>query len=130
VMAAGATSSAGASSGFIGGGQFGYNYQFSRSFVAGFEADIQGLTRTRNQSSSVISLLDNAVFANSNPSENQFATPNSLRSARTQRPRAVCPILERCAPALVFWSLRAFCCMQQVAWLMAEPRPTPRSLNP
>jgi outer membrane immunogenic protein len=76
VMAAGATSSAGASSGFIGGGQFGYNYQFSGSFVAGFEADIQGLTRTRNQSSSVISLLDNFIFANSNPSENQFATPN------------------------------------------------------
>lgn len=44
VMAAGATSSAGASSSFIGGGQFGYNYQFSGSFVAGFEADIQGLT--------------------------------------------------------------------------------------
>ena len=76
-MAHGATNNtAGASSGFIGGGQFGYNYQFSGSFVAGFEADIQGLTRTRNQSSSVISLLDNAVFANSNPSENQFATPN------------------------------------------------------
>jgi hypothetical protein len=30
--------------GFIGGGQFGYNYQFSPAFVAGFEADIQGTT--------------------------------------------------------------------------------------
>ena len=30
-------------SGFIGGGQIGYNYQFANSFVAGIEADIQGL---------------------------------------------------------------------------------------
>ncbi|MGA8169992.1 MAG: outer membrane beta-barrel protein [Methylocystis sp.] len=29
--------------GFIGGGQIGYNYQFSPAVVAGFEADIQGL---------------------------------------------------------------------------------------
>jgi outer membrane immunogenic protein len=32
------------SDGFIGGGQLGYNYQFSPAFVAGFEADIQGTT--------------------------------------------------------------------------------------
>lgn len=31
-------------SGFIGGGQIGYNYQFADGFVAGIEADIQGLT--------------------------------------------------------------------------------------
>jgi outer membrane immunogenic protein len=29
-------------SGFIGGIQFGYNYQFNNNFVAGFETDIQG----------------------------------------------------------------------------------------
>ena len=29
--------------GFIGGGQFGYNYQFAGSFLAGVEADIQGI---------------------------------------------------------------------------------------
>jgi len=29
--------------GFIGGGQIGYNYQFYNNFVAGLEADIQGL---------------------------------------------------------------------------------------
>jgi outer membrane immunogenic protein len=51
-MARGATNTAAASSGFIGGGQFGYNYQFSHSFVAGFEADIQGLTGTHKRSSS------------------------------------------------------------------------------
>src|SRR5262249_9665221 len=31
------------SGGFIGGGQLGYNYQFGPNWVAGFEADIQGL---------------------------------------------------------------------------------------
>ena len=30
-------------SGFIGGGQFGYNYQFASAYVLGFEADIQAL---------------------------------------------------------------------------------------
>lgn len=58
-MARGATNTTtGASSGFIGGGQFGYNYQFSHLFVAGFEADIQGLTGAHKQSSSVTPLLD------------------------------------------------------------------------
>jgi outer membrane immunogenic protein len=31
------------SSGIVGGGQIGYNYQFSNNFVAGIEADLQGL---------------------------------------------------------------------------------------
>src|SRR5712672_2799036 len=57
-MASGATNTAGTSSGFIGGGQFGYNYQFSHLFVAGFEADIQGLSGAHKRSSSAIPLLD------------------------------------------------------------------------
>src|SRR5712671_8090123 len=56
-MALGATNTAGTSSGFIGGGQFGYNYQFSHLFVAGFEADIQGLSGAHKRSSSVIPLV-------------------------------------------------------------------------
>ena len=36
--------------GFIGGVQAGYNYQFSPSFVAGLEADIQGTTLRRDYS--------------------------------------------------------------------------------
>ena len=36
------------SSGFLGGAQAGYNYQFSRSFVAGLEADIQDSTLRQN----------------------------------------------------------------------------------
>ncbi len=38
------------SSGFLGGVQGGYNYQFSPSFVAGVEADIQGSTLRRGLS--------------------------------------------------------------------------------
>jgi outer membrane immunogenic protein len=38
-------------SGFIGGGQLGYNYQFGPSFVAGIEADIQGIAGSRESSS-------------------------------------------------------------------------------
>ncbi|NUJ79137.1 porin family protein [Methylocystis sp. FS] len=34
--------------GFIGGGQIGYNWQFYNSFVAGIEADIQGIASTRS----------------------------------------------------------------------------------
>jgi outer membrane immunogenic protein len=53
-MAEGATSSSRGSNSFIGGGQFGYNYQFSPLFVAGFEADIQALSRSRSSSSSSV----------------------------------------------------------------------------
>ncbi|MEF3366003.1 outer membrane beta-barrel protein [Methylocystis sp. 9N] len=40
-------------SGFIGGGQIGYNWQFYNSFVAGVEADIQGIAGNSNRVSSV-----------------------------------------------------------------------------
>jgi outer membrane immunogenic protein len=41
----------GSSGGFIGGGQVGYNYQFGPSFVASFEADIQGIASSQGSSS-------------------------------------------------------------------------------
>ena len=73
-MARGATNTAGASSGFIGGGQLGYNYQFSGSFVAGFEADIQGLTGARKRSSSMEPLL---IPNSDGPSQVTSAVTNS-----------------------------------------------------
>jgi outer membrane immunogenic protein len=36
----------GSNSGFVGGGQVGYNYQFNPSFVVGLEADIQGVANS------------------------------------------------------------------------------------
>ncbi len=47
--------------GFIGGGQIGYNYQFNNSFVAGIEADIQGVAGSHS-SSSFGSTLGNPNF--------------------------------------------------------------------
>ena len=46
------------SSGFIGGGQIGWNYQFSSSFLAGVETDVQGVAAARSSGS-----LTNAVDA-------------------------------------------------------------------
>ena len=40
-------------SGFIGGGQIGYNWQFYNSFVAGVEADIQGVAASNSRGSAV-----------------------------------------------------------------------------
>ena len=39
------------SRGFIGGGQIGYNWQFANSFVAGIEADIQGVAASNGTTS-------------------------------------------------------------------------------
>ena len=40
------------SSGFLGGGQFGYNYQFAPAWLVGFEADIQGSSLRANATTS------------------------------------------------------------------------------
>ena len=52
--------------GFIGGGQFGYNWQFARLWVAGFEADFQGLagasgSRSRSSSAAVSGFAGHGV---------------------------------------------------------------------
>jgi outer membrane immunogenic protein len=39
--------------GFIGGGQVGYNWQFANAFVAGIEADIQGVAGARGSTGSL-----------------------------------------------------------------------------
>lgn len=44
---------ASSSAGFIGGGQIGYNWQFYTSFVAGMEADIQGMTSSSGSRTAV-----------------------------------------------------------------------------
>ncbi len=64
------------SNGFIGGGQIGYNWQFANSFVAGIEADIQGIAAS-NGTGSVFSQAVDPLF----PTE-QIAT--TLSSSRRQ----------------------------------------------
>jgi outer membrane immunogenic protein len=49
--------------GFIGGGQIGYNYQFSDNFVVGLEADIQGVAHGSNDGSAATAAPDGAGFA-------------------------------------------------------------------
>jgi outer membrane immunogenic protein len=53
-------------SGFIGGGQIGYNYQFANNFVVGFEADIQGIagsnrTITRTSQAQIVGFPTNPI---------------------------------------------------------------------
>ena len=48
VLGSSGTLSGGSNGGFIGGGQIGYNWQFAGSFVAGIEADIQGVAASHS----------------------------------------------------------------------------------
>jgi outer membrane immunogenic protein len=52
--ASAAGSNNGSKGGFIGGGQIGYNQQFYNSFVAGIEADIQGIATSGNGGGGVL----------------------------------------------------------------------------
>jgi outer membrane immunogenic protein len=44
--------------GFIGGGQIGYNWQFMNSFLAGVEADIQGIAGSSSQRGFATAIVD------------------------------------------------------------------------
>jgi opacity protein-like surface antigen len=57
----------GSNGGFIGGGQIGYNWQFYNSFVAGLEADIQGIAGS-NGGRSAIRVVPVGVDSNDNNS--------------------------------------------------------------
>jgi outer membrane immunogenic protein len=62
-----------AQSGFLGGGQIGYNYQFS-SLVAGLEADIQGIAGSSG-SASAVRAGAYSLAAGTNAFANQSAAP-------------------------------------------------------
>jgi outer membrane immunogenic protein len=57
------TSPSNTNGGFIGGGQIGYNYQFS-NFVVGIEADIQGVASSGNGDARVANAVQNPNFIN------------------------------------------------------------------
>lgn len=48
----------GNSLGFIGGGQLGYNWQFEKIFVAGIEADIQGIAGSNSNNNRTFNSLN------------------------------------------------------------------------
>jgi outer membrane immunogenic protein len=60
--------------GFIGGGQFGYNWQLSSAFVTGFEADIQGVSDSHSAN------LTNNIQHPTFPGNFLFATMSTTKS--------------------------------------------------
>ncbi|MFO1102411.1 MAG: outer membrane beta-barrel protein [Methylocystis sp.] len=60
-------------SGFIGGGQIGYNWQFYNSFVAGIEADIQGIAGS-NKAGNYATIVDRGLPAAGTNFVGTFAT--------------------------------------------------------
>lgn len=73
---AGTATMPGSGAGFIGGGQIGYNWQVSPAFVAGLEADIQGVIG--RQSSSVMTFASFGPFGF--PANSYFAQNSASRS--------------------------------------------------
>jgi len=71
--------------GFIGGGQIGYNYQFANSFVAGLEADIQGIAAS-NGSTLEFSQAPVAGFP-ANPIDQNLSSSRRLDYLGTVRGR-------------------------------------------
>ena len=71
--------------GFIGGGQIGYNFQFTNSFVAGLEADIQGIAAS-NGSNLVFSQATVGGFEG-NPIDQNLSSRRRLDYLGTVRGR-------------------------------------------
>ncbi|WP_036280740.1 outer membrane protein [Methylocystis sp. ATCC 49242] len=72
-------------SGFIGGGQIGYNWQFGGSFLAGIEADIQGVAGS-NSNSTVTTIATGAGFP-ANPTMTTMTASRRLDYIGTVRGR-------------------------------------------
>ena len=73
--------------GFIGGGQVGYNYQFMSKFIAGIEADIQGIAGSRSGQGTVTAAI---IPYNGNPNDtwaNYKSVNNTLNYLGTVRGR-------------------------------------------
>jgi outer membrane immunogenic protein len=60
--------------GFIGGGQIGYNWQFSSAFVAGLEADIQGVAAGNGTTSAI----SGAIVGPASSPARQYLTTTSV----------------------------------------------------
>lgn len=75
----------GNTSGFIGGGQFGYNYQFAHHFVVGLETDIQGVAGA-SDSGSLAQSIDPGVFIPV-PSSSVITSSRSIDYLGTARGR-------------------------------------------
>jgi outer membrane immunogenic protein len=72
--------------GFIGGGQIGYNYQFYNSWVAGLEADIQGIA-TSNSTIGVFTVTPRTPFFPPDAVDTNIFTSRKLSYIGTVRGR-------------------------------------------
>jgi len=82
------------SSGFIGGGQIGFNQQFLDKFVVGGEADIQGIIQTNQNSASIANRYNFTYTSYTRPGQtlsamvdNAYSTSKSLNYFGTARGR-------------------------------------------
>jgi outer membrane immunogenic protein len=76
------------SSGFIGGGQIGYNWQFGDRYVAGFEADIQGIVDARGSDTrTIVVALPVPLFAPGNVAQTTLSATKSIDYLGTVRGR-------------------------------------------
>jgi outer membrane immunogenic protein len=96
-------------SGFIGGGQIGYNYQFAPNWVAGLEADFQGanIKGTANAANTVVDAGTGVITVAGSGSR-------KIDGLGTQRVRLGCFRSTRCS------------FMRLVVWPMAVSKPTCR----
>jgi outer membrane immunogenic protein len=76
----------GSNGGFIGGGQIGYNWQFYNNFVAGIEADIQGIASSHS-ATSLAGIGINPVFGAGVPIAQVASVSRSLDYIGTVRGR-------------------------------------------
>lgn len=108
-------------SGFIGGGQIGYNWQvgnvgglgFGSGFVTGIEADIQGIAGSTGQGNFFGAALGPAVVLLPRRSP-------ILRSPSPGRAR-ICPISARCAAVSASSPCQPCWSMARAVWPMAAP---------
>ncbi len=74
-------------SGFIGGGQIGYNYQFATSWLVGIEADIQGIAGGNGSTSAFTVVQRGAPAAPGQTVQTNVAVSKSLNYLGTVRGR-------------------------------------------
>jgi outer membrane immunogenic protein len=75
-------------SGFIGGGQAGYNHEFGNGFVGGFETDIQGVAGfSGSATKSVVIPLPEPLFAPGNVVQSTSSSSKSIDYVGTVRGR-------------------------------------------
>jgi outer membrane immunogenic protein len=130
-MAEGATRSSRGSNSFIGGGQFGYNFQVSPLFVAGFEADIQALSRSRRSSASSVFPPDAINGASLATNVTTTSDPDYLGTFRARLGVTVNPsVLLYVTGGLAYGSVKSDTAISQSGINATNPAQPPFTITP